>query len=132
MQIYSNLKNDETASVTLQLSAAEFRGIREYMHTPPEFSSVRLTNGIYINKRGFGWYRLSASNEYLTCRKFETALTLIRKIDRHLRGISEKEPVNAPRPLGVHFTRASQHLPKIVQMAPPARPLMAMLLSRIG
>lgn len=107
MQIYKNLVNDETASVTLQLSAHEFKKIREYMHTPSQFHNVKFPNGVYLNPRGSGWYKLETSNDNLVCKKLETALVLINKIDRWIRGIEDKT-VAKPRALGVHFSSVNK------------------------
>lgn len=107
MQIYTNLLNDETATVTLQLSAHEFKKIREYMHTPEQFHNVKFPNGVYLNPRGSGWYKLETSNDYLVCKKLETALVVIRKIDRAIRGVEDKT-VATPRPLGVQFAASKE------------------------
>jgi sugar lactone lactonase YvrE len=102
MQIYTNLTNDETASVTLQLSAQEFAMIRKYMHTPEKFHNVKFPNGVYLNPRGSGWYRLETSNNFLVAKKLETTLVLIRKIDRWIHG-SDDKTVQPPRPRGIQF-----------------------------
>jgi hypothetical protein len=108
MQIYKNLLNNETATVTLQLSAQEFKKIREYMHTPGQFHNVKFPNGVYLNPRGSGWYRLETSNNYLVCKKLETALVLINKIDRWIRGVEDKT-VYQPRLLGIGYTAANKN-----------------------
>lgn len=104
MQIYSNLSDDKTATASLQLSAHEFAKIRQYMHTPAHFPNVKFPNGVYLNPRGSGWYRLETSNDYLIAKKLETALIVIRKIDRWIQNTDDKT-VQPPKPLGAPFKK---------------------------
>jgi hypothetical protein len=118
MKIYTHLDSDDTAYATLQMSAAEFTGIREYMHTPDQFDNVKFPNGVYLNKAGRGWYDLTTSNDFVARKKIETALVLIRKIDRHMR---EKNTSSDPRPTGAPYavTSAEPEPPKIFGLAVP-------------
>lgn len=119
MKIYTaNLVNDDTATATIQMTKHEFAFMRKWMKTPTQFPSVKFLNGVYLNYRSNGWYRVDASNTYRAIGKIQIALSIIRKIAREYEATSAHAPAvpvtHVPQPIV---------LVPVVQAPPPRTPI---------
>jgi hypothetical protein len=77
MQYFAHLDNDDTAYVTVHLSADEYKHLRQWKHTE-DGQLVDFPHGVRLYKRGFGWYRLDVTKNFRTIDKLRTALTLLK------------------------------------------------------
>jgi hypothetical protein len=99
MKIYTaNLVNDDTATATIQMTKHEFAFMRKWMKTPAQFPSVKFINGVYLNYRSNGWYRVDASNTYRAIGKIQIALSIIRKIAREFEATQAMHAPATPVP----------------------------------
>lgn len=77
MQYHSHLTNDETAIVSIRLNKTELQSLRDFMHTHTE--NVMFPRGVELHRRGMGWYRLEALNDYDAVVKLRCALGIIKR-----------------------------------------------------
>jgi hypothetical protein len=97
MQIYPHLDRDDTATASVQLSKAEWLSLRKWMATPDQFTSVKFTNGVYLDYRSNGWYVLHATNNYVACKKIRTAISILNKWHREY-AANPQTPMPTPMP----------------------------------
>ncbi|BAG41764.1 hypothetical protein [Ralstonia phage phiRSL1] len=78
MKVFPHLSNDDTAYVSVFLSAAQYASLHKYMHMEPG-QLVSFPHGVKLFKRGFGWYRLDTSNNHRAGEKLRLAVCIIRR-----------------------------------------------------
>jgi hypothetical protein len=77
MKYFAHLENDDTAYVTVHLSADEHKHLREWMHAR-EGENVCFPHAVQLFKRGFGWYRMDVSRNYRAADKLKHAVVILR------------------------------------------------------
>jgi len=77
MKTFAHFQNDDTAYVTVHLSADEYKHLREWKHTA-DGQIVDFPHGVLLLKRGFGWYRLDVTKTFRAVDKLKVALSLLR------------------------------------------------------
>lgn len=78
MKVFPHLSNDDTAYVSVFLSAAQYASLHKYMHMEPG-QLVSFPHGVKLFKRGFGWYRLDTSNNHRAGEKLRLAVCIVRR-----------------------------------------------------
>jgi len=77
MKYFTHLTNDDTAYITVHLSADEHAHLRYWMHTEAG-KNVGFPHGVYLFKRGFGWYRMDVTRDFRAAEKLRHALVILK------------------------------------------------------
>jgi hypothetical protein len=77
MKYFAHLTNDDTAYITVHLNADQVKHLREWMHTE-DGQNVGFPHGVYLFKRGFGWYRLDVTRSHRAMEKLRHALVIMK------------------------------------------------------
>jgi hypothetical protein len=77
MKYWTHLSNDDTAYITVHLSADEHNHLRQWMHTEAGMN-VGFPHGVYLFKRGFGWYRMDVTRDFRAADKLRHALVILK------------------------------------------------------
>jgi hypothetical protein len=137
MKVFESFESNDTAHATVQLKAHEFAALRNYMHTPAEFSSIKFVHGVYLDYRACGWYRLKATNEFRAIEKIQLALRVIKKFHAQLESgefvptvqikvrtrVQKFRPTVAQRAAGIASAEQLTHAHIPVQPTLPSKPV---------
>ena len=88
--ITQNANNPETVYASVRLNRGQYLALREYLHIA-EGSDVTFPYGSTLIKRGYGWYRLFATNERRGIDKVRFAISVIKRCLKEYEEKEEKE-----------------------------------------
>ncbi len=111
MKVFEQFQNDDTAHVSIQLSASEYQSLRQWMHTS-EGELVSFVHGVRLAKRGFGWFRLETSKVFRSIDKLKVSLAIVNKWHRDYSAKLNQElrlllAIAAPTAQVTHFSTSN-------------------------
>lgn len=75
----SNLRRNDTATVTVRLSKEAWTNLRKWMKTPDYHKNIGFPNGVRLYYRSKGWYRLDVTRIDRAIDKLRVAVSIMRK-----------------------------------------------------
>jgi hypothetical protein len=76
-----NAFDNEMVYAVVRMDHKTHKALKEFMHCDDKVV-IRFKHGVKLCYRGYGWYRLEASNSHRAVEKVEFALKLIRRFMR--------------------------------------------------